>query len=98
MTRPGLLRLILGLVWVSALHQTACGGDDTSTSFRCGNDLTCRDGQICVEIQAWMQTFRCVENPCGSKELSCDCAASACEYAVCGHAEGRNVSCYCPTC
>jgi hypothetical protein len=94
MTKAGLLR-VLGLLSVFALSQTACGEGE---SFQCGDDLTCEEGQICVERNAFMTEFRCVENPCGSEELSCDCADSACDGFACSSVSENKVSCVCLVC
>jgi hypothetical protein len=95
MTKAGLLR-VFGVLSVFALSQTACGEDE---SFPCGDDLTCEEDQICVEESYWKTTdFRCVENPCGSAKLSCDCAASACDVGTCNSVAERKVSCVCLAC
>ena len=94
MTKAGLLR-VLGLLSVLALSQTGCG---EAESFQCGDDLTCEEGQICVQDSHWTTDFRCVENPCGSEKLSCDCAASACDVGSCNSVSENKVSCVCLAC
>jgi hypothetical protein len=91
MARFGTVGLVLGLLM---LALTACGDDE---AFQCGDELTCRAGQVCVESAAWTVQYRCADNPC-SGELSCDCAKAACDGMSCGGTEDRTVSCVCLTC
>jgi hypothetical protein len=88
-------RFVWALFLLSLFTQTACGEGET---FKCGDDLTCSEGQVCVEKAGFAaQEYSCVENPC-SGELSCDCAESVCDGTMCGSAEGHTVSCVCLVC
>jgi hypothetical protein len=95
MIRSSDSKIVLGLFLMSLFTQTACGEGET---FKCGDDLTCSEGEVCVEKALFAEEkFSCVENPC-SGELSCDCAESVCDGTTCGSAEGHTVSCVCLAC
>lgn len=87
-------KIAWGFFLMSLFTQTACGEDET---FECGDDLTCSEGEVCVEKAGFAEEYSCAENPC-SGELSCDCAESVCGGTMCGSAEGHTVSCYCIAC
>ena len=94
MTRPGFRRLVFWLLWAVTVPLSACGEEE----ILCGHDLTCQEGEVCVHNGDSDVEYRCVENPCGSDELSCACAQEACGGSTCRSAEGHNVSCYCLAC
>jgi hypothetical protein len=49
----------------------------------CANLAACPAGKICVETQTGATSRQCVDNPCGSGNVGCSCAASACLIGRC---------------
>jgi hypothetical protein len=90
---------ILGVLCLCAPVLAACGDDEPAT-FECGDDLTCKEGQVCVQENTDLPEprYHCADDPCGSAEPSCDCVASVCEIGSCTSASERKVTCVCLVC
>jgi hypothetical protein len=43
----------------------------------CGNE-SCAPGQVCRERASGAYLVECVDNPCGTSALTCECASSLC--------------------
>lgn len=68
------------------LETTPCA------AFACGGGAECHGDQICVERQDGSHSTRCIENSCGTKAVSCECAGSVCKADTCS-TQGRTVRC-----
>lgn len=61
----------------------------------CGS-TDCAPGQICVEAYSGAASSTCMDNPCGSHALGCDCAAKLCETGWSCSTQAFSVRCSSP--